>query len=81
MYYCMYMRQAYLFFKQGESPYRRATYRYTPLLAWMLVPNIYVSMVWGKLLFIFCDVLAGYLMYRIVTIRGARYDQVKGVFS
>lgn len=32
----------------GQSPFLRSTYRYSPLLAYMLVPNILVTRIWGK---------------------------------
>ncbi|KAI9732984.1 MAG: GPI mannosyltransferase 1 [Cirrosporium novae-zelandiae] len=49
----------------GRSPYDRATYRYTPLLAWWLLPTTWGGMFWfsyGKILFAAADIVAGYLI-------------------
>lgn len=51
---------------QGHSPFLRSTYRYTPLLALMLVPNHFIFYAFGKLLFIGCDILVGWLIYKIL---------------
>eukprot|EP00658_Telonema_sp_P-2_P014530 TRINITY_DN15520_c0_g1_i1.p1 TRINITY_DN15520_c0_g1~~TRINITY_DN15520_c0_g1_i1.p1 ORF type:complete len:330 (-),score=41.22 TRINITY_DN15520_c0_g1_i1:113-1102(-) len=55
---------------QGESPYLRSTYRYSPLLAWMLIPNVLVHPVWGKLLFAVLDLVAAVCMEHILRARG-----------
>lgn len=48
---------------QGLSPYQRATYRYTPILAALLQGNILITSCFGKLLFISGDILTGYMIY------------------
>ncbi len=53
---------------RGQSPYARETYRYTPLLAWLLLPTAVPA--WfsvGKVLFAVADVVAGWLLVRILT--------------
>lgn len=60
---------------KGESPYARDTYRYTPLLAWMLVPTAWegpapwstMTFAFGKILFALADVLAGWLVVQLLT--------------
>lgn len=62
------------FISQGRSPYDRATYRYTPFLAWLLYPTTWSAAgipnhVWfefGKLLFATGDIVAGWLIMRIL---------------
>jgi phosphatidylinositol glycan class M len=55
---------------QGKSPYLRETYRYTPILAIMLTPNVYWFKSFGKCLFAGADLLVGYLIHRILVLRG-----------
>lgn len=46
------------FVARGQSPYQRHTYRYTPLLAWILTPTV-TFLPFGKIIFILFDVLSG----------------------
>lgn len=57
------------FVSQGRSPYDRATYRYTPLLAWILLPTAWGGSFWfafGKALFALADIVAGWLIVRVL---------------
>ncbi|RLV96165.1 GPI mannosyltransferase 1 [Spathaspora sp. JA1] len=61
------------FVYNGESPYLRETYRYTPLLSWFLIPNnftlIFGNSIWysfGKVLFMICDLITGYLIIKLL---------------
>ena len=57
----------------GESPYERHTYRYTPVLAWMLLPNITLHHLYGKFLFCIFDLAVGYLIY--LHVRGQDFSE------
>lgn len=54
------------FVSEGQSPYLRATFRYTPLIAWLLQPNLLFGSAFGKVLFSSFDILAGYIIFRHV---------------
>ncbi|KAI9309325.1 PIG-M-domain-containing protein [Cunninghamella echinulata] len=58
------------FIVQGQSPYERATYRYTPLLAILLTPNILWFYSFGKCLFALADIGVGYIIHQILILRG-----------
>lgn len=52
-----------------SSPYTRETYRYTPLLSWLLWPTTLPGPFWfsfGKVLFAAADLLAGWLLVLIL---------------
>ncbi|KAJ5224943.1 hypothetical protein N7468_006168 [Penicillium chermesinum] len=57
------------FVSKGEPPYARDTYRYTPLLAWMLIPTAWspVMFAFGKVLFALADIIAGWLVVQLLT--------------
>lgn len=64
------------FVSRGQSPYDRETYRYTPVLAWLLLPTARTTgnpnwdIVWfsfGKVLFAMADLVAGWLLVRVLT--------------
>jgi phosphatidylinositol glycan class M len=62
---------------QGLSPYDRETYRYTPLLAWMLLPTTWSS-TWfsfGKILFAVGDIVAGWLIAVVLKSKGMSVER------
>jgi GPI mannosyltransferase 1 subunit M len=66
---------------RGESPYDRDTYRYTPLLAWLLAPTAHpVLFSSGKVLFAAADLLAGWLLLRLLRARGFASERA-GAFA
>ena len=48
-----------------KSPYNRHTYRYTPLLALIMTPNIFLNENFGKIFFIILDLICGFLIFKI----------------
>lgn len=60
------------FMANQGSPYERETYRYTPLLAWLLLPSISWFFSFGKVLFAVGDIIAGVLILKIFQMRGER---------
>lgn len=59
----------FTFSSSSGSPYARETYRYTPLLAWLLYPTTLPGTFWfssGKILFAAADLAAGWLIVRVL---------------
>ena len=51
---------------RGRSPFDRPTYRYTPLISYLMLPNLFIWSQFGKLLFASCDVISGFIMYKMM---------------
>lgn len=67
---------------QGQSPYDRATYRYTPLLAWMLLPTAAPGLFsFGKVVFALADLLAGWLVWAVLREHRGMSVSRAGAFS
>ncbi|KAL1518306.1 hypothetical protein ABEB36_001948 [Hypothenemus hampei] len=56
-----------------ESPYNRLTYRYSPLIAYLLVPNVLLTPAFGKLLFCEADLIVAYIIYKLVYLSIAQW--------
>ncbi|CAH9059596.1 unnamed protein product [Cuscuta europaea] len=54
---------------KGDSPYKRSTYRYSPFIAFLLIPNSFIHPSWGKFLFSASDLLVGFLIHKILKLR------------
>lgn len=67
---------AALWFGLG-SPFDRATYRYTPFLAWLAIPNLVLFFAWGKVVFSCVDVLVGWLIRQSLEARGVATTTAK----
>ncbi|XP_035718324.1 GPI mannosyltransferase 1-like [Vespa mandarinia] len=52
---------------EGDTPFKRHTYRYTPLLAFLLIPNIYIHKDFGKIFFSLIDIVVAIFIRRILT--------------
>ncbi|KAA0190343.1 hypothetical protein HAZT_HAZT011839, partial [Hyalella azteca] len=57
------------YISEGKSPFARHTYRYTPFLAYLLLPNINCHPACGKVLFCILDLVAGYLINCIIRLK------------
>lgn len=50
----------------GRSPFDRPTYRYSPLLAILLLPNHWLGELWGKALFSALDIVCAFFIYDLL---------------
>ncbi len=50
----------------GGSPYARLTYRYTPVVAYLMLVNNFIHPLAGKVVFCICDVVMGMLMWNLI---------------
>ncbi|XP_030750319.1 GPI mannosyltransferase 1 [Sitophilus oryzae] len=52
----------------GKSPYDRHTFRYSPLISFLLIPNVVIHEIFGKIFFCIFDLVVAYLIRCLVYI-------------
>jgi len=62
---------------EGDSPYERLTYRYSPRLSYIILPNVFLFESFGKVLFALADIGVGVIIYRICVLRGVKVEAAK----
>jgi len=55
---------------EGGSPYDRLTFRYSPLLAWIMLPNVFWFKSFGKLLFVGGDFVVAFVLQELLRDQG-----------
>ncbi|XP_065680123.1 GPI mannosyltransferase 1 isoform X1 [Hydra vulgaris] len=50
----------------GGSPYLKDTYKYTPMLAYLMIPNVFLHILFGKFFFCVLDIIVAILLHRIL---------------
>lgn len=63
----------------GKSPFQRSTYRYSPLLAFLLMPNTFIHRSWGKFLFSASGTVENAILYNFFFLYELKKD--KNLFS
>lgn len=61
----------------GQSPYKRHTYRYSPIISYLMVPNIVINRNFGKIVFCAFDLLVGITVKRFVEFKLAKDPAMK----
>jgi GPI mannosyltransferase 1 subunit M len=64
-------------FSQGKSPYERDGYRYTPILAYLVLPNMWLHPAFGKVFFAALDIVAAYLTFILLQRMKVRNAEMK----
>lgn len=81
----------------SQGPYARETYRYTPLLSWMLLPTTWIAassehrhhpswltvayFSFGKILFALADLVAGWLIVKVLRMQKGMDEARAGKFA
>jgi phosphatidylinositol glycan class M len=60
----------------GKNPYERETYRYTPILAFLMIPNVFFYYSFGKFLLSSIDVFVGFLIEKLLIVQNKKNNFV-----
>ncbi|KAA6404281.1 MAG: putative GPI mannosyltransferase 1 [Streblomastix strix] len=51
---------------EGQSPFYRSTYRYSPIYSYLMIPNVLFNIAFGKIVFCALDLACGWFIYLIL---------------